>query len=69
MGLIFLEFRNMQKNPNYKNVLLSLIDEDTLAYNNIIDSRRLPKKSKKDQIFRVENIIISLVFFIYIKLN
>ena len=52
-----LNLKSSIKTQRYKNVLLSLIDEDTLAYNNIIDSRRLPKKSKKDQIFRDKEIL------------
>ncbi|MEE9348847.1 MAG: glutamate formimidoyltransferase [Flavobacteriaceae bacterium] len=41
-----------EKGQNYKNKLLALVDEDTNAFNKIIDGFRLPKSSDKEKKLR-----------------
>jgi len=56
-NLYNINIKSALKTQNYKDILISLIDEDTIAYNNIVASRRLPKKNKKDQIIRDKEIL------------
>ena len=45
------------KCQNNLNILLSLIDEDSLSYDNVIKALRLPKKTKKDINIRSKELI------------
>ena len=45
-----------EKGINYQNILLDLVDEDTNAFNKIMDAFRLPKDSNEDKIRRKESI-------------
>ena len=52
-----------------KNNLIIMIDKDTDAFNMIITAFRLPKKTKKDQIYREEKIEIATKYAIKIPLK
>ena len=45
-----------EKGQAYKNKLIQLVDEDTLAFNKIIDGFRMPKNTKEEQNLRSEAI-------------
>tara|TARA_B100000965_G_scaffold65580_1_gene51345 strand:- start:4749 stop:6437 length:1689 start_codon:yes stop_codon:yes gene_type:complete len=45
------------KSQNYKDLLVALVDQDTIAYNNIVSSMRLPKRTKNDQKLREKEIL------------
>ena len=51
------EFSNWaEKGMTYQNTLLDLVDEDTDAFNKIMDAFKLPKDTKKDKTKRQEAI-------------
>ena len=56
-NLIDVNLKSSIKTQTYKDILISLIDKDNIAYNKIINSRRLPKKTKKEQIHRDKQIL------------
>ena len=53
----------------YSRELLYLINEDTLAYNNIISARRLPKKTKSQILIRNKEINKSIIYAIEVPLK
>ncbi len=52
-----INFKSSAKTQNYKDLLITLVDKDTIAYNNIVSSMRLPKKTKSDQKLRDKEIL------------
>ena len=55
-----------EKGQAYKNELLRLVDEDTFAFNKIMDAFRLPKNSDTEQTTRLQEIQLATKFAIEI---
>jgi len=64
-----IHYKCSEKLQIYSKELLYLIDEDTIAYNNIISSRRLPKKTKSQISIRNKEINKSTIYAIEVPLK
>jgi len=64
-----IHYKCSEELQKYSRELLYLINEDTLAYNNIISARRLPKKTKSQILIRNKEINKSIIYAIEVPLK
>tara|TARA_B100001142_G_scaffold65922_1_gene65500 strand:- start:16450 stop:18126 length:1677 start_codon:yes stop_codon:yes gene_type:complete len=64
-----IHYESSEKLQKYSSELLYLINEDTIAYNNIISARRLPKKTKSQTLLRNKEINKSIIYAIEVPLK